>query len=63
MVNEFPELQTYDRGLVPEDFPRLRARGRIYSEGGKLYMPYYDARKVWDWFKDNQQKRMNDYES
>lgn len=62
MVNKFPEVETYDRGLVPENFPKLYARGRIYSEDGKLYMPYYKARDIWNWFKEQQQKRLNDYE-
>ena len=45
-----------DKGKVPDDFPALRARGRIYSEGGKPYMPYYDAREVWKYFRGRARK-------
>jgi len=41
-----------DKGKVPDDFPELRARARIHSEGGKPFQPYYRAREVWKYFAD-----------
>ena len=42
-----------DKGKVPDDFPQLRARGRIYSKGGIPYMPYYKAQEVWKFFRNS----------
>jgi len=41
-----------DEGKVPDDFPQMRVRARLGSQGGKAYKPYYRAREVWKWFKD-----------
>lgn len=40
-----------DKDKVPEDFPEMRVQGRIYSKGGTPYIPYYNTRDVWKWFK------------
>jgi hypothetical protein len=43
-----------DKNKVPDDFPKMMCIGRIWSEDGKPYQPYYKAKDVWKWFKDHE---------
>jgi len=42
----------WDEKKVPLSFPKMKAHSWVFSEvPAKPQRPYYDARKVWKWFK------------
>lgn len=43
----------WDKDKVPEDFPKMRAWGWIFSSGEKPVSAYYSAREVWKYFKSH----------
>ena len=47
-----------DSNKVPQDFPELLCRSRIYSDGRKCLQPYYKAKDVWKWFKRNKRENI-----
>ena len=51
-------IRKEDLGKVPDQFPEMKCRGRIYSKGGIPYMPYYPAHSVWLYFANLKKDKM-----